>query len=69
MQYLQWTKDSMLIYMHIDNLLVIGYSNLDFFSCVDTRKTTFEYIFIVAGKTIFWKSTKQSIVAMPIMEA
>lgn len=59
----------MLTYMHTENLLVIGYSNLDFFSCVDTRKTTFEYIFLLAGKTISWKSIKQSMVAMPIIEA
>ena len=45
MRYLQGTKDYMLMYRQTYSLEVIGYSDLDFASCVDSRKSTFGYIF------------------------
>lgn len=58
MRYLQGTKDYMLMYRQTDNLEVIGYSDLDFASCVDSRKSTSEHIFMLASGAISWRSTK-----------
>ena len=40
MRYLQGTKDYMLMYIQTKSLEVIGYSDSDFASCVDSRKST-----------------------------
>ena len=52
-----------------NNLEVIGYSNSDFARCVDRRKSTFGYLFMLAGGAISWKSSKQTITATSTMEA
>ncbi|KAA0061857.1 copia-like pol polyprotein [Cucumis melo var. makuwa] len=69
LRYLQGTKDYMLTYKRSDHLEVIGYSDSDFFGCVDTRKSTFGYLFLLAEGAISWKSAKQSIIAASTMEA
>ena len=52
MRYLQGTKDYMLMYRQTDNLDLVGYSDADFAGCVDSRKSTFGYIFIMAGGAV-----------------
>ena len=69
MRYLQGTKDYMLTFKRSDNLEVIGYSDSDFARCVDSRKSTFSYLFMFDGGTISWKSSKQIITATSTMEA
>ena len=69
MRYLQETKDYMLMYRHTDNLDVIGYSDSDFAGCVDSRKSTSGYIFMMAGGAISWRSAKQTLTATSTMEA
>ncbi|XP_059436920.1 secreted RxLR effector protein 161-like [Corylus avellana] len=69
MRYLQGTKDYSLTYKHTDHLEVVGYSDLDFVGCVDSRKFTSGYIFLLAGGAISWRSSKQTIVATSTMEA
>ncbi|KAL0433573.1 UNVERIFIED_CONTAM: Retrovirus-related Pol polyprotein from transposon TNT 1-94 [Sesamum latifolium] len=49
MRYLQGTKDYMLMYRRTENLEVVGYSDLDFAGCVDSRKSTSGYIFMIAS--------------------
>ncbi|PKI78357.1 hypothetical protein CRG98_001300 [Punica granatum] len=68
-RYFQGTKDYRLTYMHIDHLRVVGYSNADFAGCVDSRKCTSGYVFLIAGGAISWRSIKQSMVATSTMEA
>ena len=58
MRYLQGTKDYKLTYKHSDHLEVIGYSDSDFAGCIDSRKSTSGYIFILAGGAISWRSKK-----------
>jgi len=36
---------------------------------MDTRKSTFSYVYLLAGGAISWKSTKQSIIIASTMEA
>ncbi|XP_051118529.1 secreted RxLR effector protein 161-like [Andrographis paniculata] len=69
MRYLQGTKDFMLMYRQTNVLEVIGYSDLDYTGCIDTRKSTSGYVFMLAGGTISWRSAKQSITATSTMEA
>ena len=56
LRYLQGTKENMLTYRRSDQLEVIGYSDLDYAGCVDSRKSTFGYLFLLAGGAISWKS-------------
>ncbi|XP_050946536.1 secreted RxLR effector protein 161-like [Cucumis melo] len=69
LRYLEGTKDYMLTYKRSDHLEVIGYSDSDFAGCVDTRKFTFGYLFLLTEGAISWKSAKQSIIAASTMEA
>ena len=59
----------MLTYRRCDHLEAIGYSDSDFAGCVDTRKSTFGYLYLLAGGAISWKNAKQSVVAASTMEA
>ena len=68
MRYLQGTKDYKLMYRQTNNLEVVGYSDSDFVGCVDLRKSTFGYIFILAGGAISWRSVKQTLTATSTME-
>jgi hypothetical protein len=46
--HLQGTKNYMLTFRKLDNFEVIGYSDFDFSGCVDDKKSTSYYIFILA---------------------
>nr|ABW74556.1 copia-like pol polyprotein [Boechera divaricarpa] len=69
LRYLQGTKDHMLTYRRTDHLEIIGYSDSDYAGCVDSRKSTFGYLFLLAEGAISWKSGKQSVIATSTMEA
>ncbi|XP_031256213.1 secreted RxLR effector protein 161-like [Pistacia vera] len=69
MRYLQGTKNYMFMYKRTDSLEVIGYSDSDFAGCVDSRKSTLRYVFIMAGGAVSWRSVKQSLTATSSMEA
>lgn len=72
MLYLQRTKDKMLTNKQIEKLQVVGRLDSYFAGCrlcIYTTKSTSIYIFLFAEQVISWKSTKQIIVAMFIIEA
>ncbi|KAL6346564.1 hypothetical protein AAG906_000182 [Vitis piasezkii] len=69
MRYLRGTKDYMLTFKRSDNLEVIGYTDSNFAGCVDSRKSTFSYVYLLVGAAISWKSAKQTIIAASTMEA
>ncbi|XP_068655789.1 secreted RxLR effector protein 161-like [Aristolochia californica] len=69
MRYLQGTKDYMLMYRRADTLEVIGYSDSDFVGCIDSRKSTLGYIFLMASGAISWRNVKQTLTATSTMEA
>ncbi|XP_056177366.1 secreted RxLR effector protein 161-like [Syzygium oleosum] len=69
LRYLQGTKNHMLTYKRSDHPEVIGYSDSDLARCTDTRKSTFGYLYLLAGGAISWKSAKQSVIATSTMEA
>jgi len=69
LRYLQGTKNHILTYKRSDHLEVIGYTDSDFAGCIDTRKSTFVYVYLLARGAISWKSAKQSVIAASTMEA
>ena len=52
MRYFQGTKNYILLYRQTDNLEVIGYSDADFVSGVDSHKSTSSYIFLLANRVV-----------------
>ena len=69
MRYLRGMKDYMLTFKRSNTLEVIGYTYLDFDGCIDSRKSTFGYVYLLVGAAISWKSVKQTIIAASTMEA
>ena len=59
----------MLTYRHTDTLEVVGFSDSDYVSCVDDKKSTSAYIFMMAEGVVSWKSVKQTLTTSSIMEA
>ena len=47
---------------------MIGYSDSNYAGRLDTRKSTFGYLFLLAEGAISWKSAKQSIIVASTME-
>ncbi|XP_037496457.1 secreted RxLR effector protein 161-like [Jatropha curcas] len=69
LRYLQGTKDHILTYRKSTHLEVVGYSDSNYASCVDSRKSTFGYLFFLAKRAVSWKSRKQSVIATSTIEA
>jgi hypothetical protein len=59
----------MLTYRRSDKLEVIGYTDSDFTGCMDSLKSTSDYIFILIGEAISCRSAKQSMIASSTMVA
>ena len=66
---MQGTKEYMLTYRRSDHLEVIGYSYSNYAGCVDTRKSTYGYLYLLAGGAISWKSVKHLVIVTSAMEA
>ncbi|KAH9781008.1 Integrase catalytic domain-containing protein [Citrus sinensis] len=69
LRYLQATKDFVLTYQQFDYLNIVGYSDADFTGCLEDKKSTSGYIFMMAGGAISWKSAKQTLITSSTMEA
>ncbi|XP_040870767.1 secreted RxLR effector protein 161-like [Glycine max] len=69
MRYTQGTRDYMLMYRKTNDLEVIGYSDSKFVGCIDTRSSTYGYVFMLVGGAISWKSAKQSLTVTSTLEA
>lgn len=69
LRYLQDTKDYMLTYRRSNQFEVVSHSDSDFAGCVDSKKSTFGYVFLLIGGAISWKSGNQSIISTSTMEA
>ena len=52
-----------------DSLLPLGFSDSDFASDKVTSKSTYGYLFTVAGGPVSWKSKRSSTIALLTMEA
>ena len=58
----------MLTYRHTDTLEVVCFSDSDNAGCVNDKKSTFGYIFMMAEGVVSWKSVKQTLTSSSIME-
>ncbi|KAH9743690.1 hypothetical protein KPL70_003387 [Citrus sinensis] len=68
MKYLKRTKNYMLVYSG-DELIPVGYTDSDFMSDKDSRKSTSDYVFTLGSGAISWRSVKQSCIADSTTEA
>ena len=68
LKYLMRIRDYMLVYSGGD-LNAIGYTDSDFQSDNDSRKSTFGLIFTLGGGAVVWRSIKQSSITYSTMEA
>ena len=59
----------MLMYRRTYSLEVIGYSDAEFASYVDSQKSTSGYIFKLTDGAMSWRSVKQTLIATSTMEA
>ena len=59
----------MLTYRRTDTLEVVGFSDSDYAGYIDDKKSTFDYIFMMAKRAISWKSVKQTLTVSSTMEA
>ena len=69
MRYLHGTKHFMLTYRQTRYLEVTGYSDSYFISCMDSRKSTSGYVFMLASGAVSWRRMKQTLTATSTMEA
>ena len=68
LRYFQGTKDLMLTYRRTDTLEVLGFSDSNYAGCMDDKKSTYSYIFMMAEGVVSWKSVKQTLTASSTME-
>lgn len=68
LKYLKRTGNYMLIYQ-AESLIPIGYTDSNFQSDDDVRKSTSGFVFTFGGGAISWKSVKESCIAYSFMEA
>ena len=68
LKYLRRTRDYMLVYSS-GSLETIGYTDSDFQGDIDSRKSTYGYVFTLNGGAICWRSVKQTCVADSTTEA
>ena len=57
----------MLIYDN-DELITVGYTDFDFMSDKNSRKSTSGYVFMIGGGAISWRSIKQECTADSTLE-
>ncbi|KAM1467715.1 hypothetical protein ACFX2I_032779 [Malus domestica] len=69
LRYLKRKRDFMLTYSHVDKLELVGFTDSDLAGCVDDKKSTNSYIFLLANGAVSWKNAKQKGIVSSTMEA
>ena len=69
LRYVQKTKSLRLTFTRQGNVNVKGYTDSDWETCVDTRRSTSGYIFLLGGAAVSWSSRRQKSVALSSCEA
>ena len=59
----------MLMYRRLENLEVIGYSDSDYVSDIDSLKSTSGYVFMIADRVVSQRSAKQTLTATSTIKA
>jgi hypothetical protein len=65
LRYIQGTNSLMLTYERSDSLKIVVYS--DFVGCLDTDRSTSDYVFKLTGGAISWSGSKQSVMTSSMM--
>lgn len=60
MRYLSYTKHLGILYSKCKNLNLIGFSDSDYASDIDTRPLTSGYVFKLSNEPITWMSKRQA---------
>ncbi|KAL8099710.1 hypothetical protein AgCh_032098 [Apium graveolens] len=68
LKYLRRTKEYILVYKSSD-LLPLGYTDSDFQTYKDKRKSTSRCVFTLGGGVVIWRSVKQKCISNSNMEA
>ena len=55
-------------YQCTDTLEVVGFSDSDYAGCVNDKKFTYGYIFMMTKGVVSWKSVKQTLTTSSIMK-
>lgn len=61
LRYLNGTKYYMLTNIKSNHVEVIGYLDLDFGGCLDSRHCTLSFVFLLTGSAISWKICKSEL--------
>jgi hypothetical protein len=69
LRYIQCTNDLMLTYERSNSLEIVGYSDLNFASYLDTDRSTSGYVFKLTDGAISWSSSKQTVMTSSTMYA
>ncbi|KAL6334824.1 hypothetical protein AAG906_021792 [Vitis piasezkii] len=67
--YLKFSGIKFIILVISSHLEIMGYSDSDFARCLDNRRSTSGYIFMLARGAVSWKSVKQTLIASSTIEA
>jgi hypothetical protein len=59
----------MLMYERSDSLEIVGYLDSDFVICLDTDRSTSDYVFKLICGTILWSRSKQTVMTSSTMYA
>ena len=68
LKYLRRTRDYMLVYGR-EELVPVGYTDSDFMSDKDSRRSRSRHVFTLGGGAISWRSIKQKCIADSTTEA
>lgn len=69
LRYLKGTIDYGIIYGNdMNDCTLYGYTDADYAGCIDTRKSTSGFVFMLNGGAITWLSQKQRVVAFSTTE-
>ncbi|KAL6333644.1 hypothetical protein AAG906_028829 [Vitis piasezkii] len=52
---------------YLSNPEIVGYSDFDFAGCLDSKRSTSGYIFMLVGGAVSWKSVKQTLIVSSTM--
>eukprot|EP00253_Pinus_taeda_P002805 PITA_02805 len=69
LKYVNGTKQYGILYTTTSDFRLVGYTDSDWASSVDDRKSTSRYVFHLGSGTISWASKKHPIVSLSIAEA
>ena len=69
LRYLRHTSDYSLLYQHQKSQPIQGYTDADWATCQETRRSTGGYLFTLAGGSITWQSKRQLTVSRSSTES